>query len=191
MSAAGALRAWVDESGSDRARDPGTYILAAAVGRHDAEPTTRHQMSQLRLPGQVKLHWRDESAKRRQEITRAVAACDVEHLVVVRAGAVDDRPERRRRKCLERLLYELELRTVSDIVLESRGRADDQRDVGMLNALRGKHHVSARIRFTHVIGRTEPMLWISDAVAGAVTSSRTGDPAHQNVLERRLTLIEI
>ncbi|HYO17987.1 MAG TPA: hypothetical protein VES02_04880 [Dermatophilaceae bacterium] len=48
-----------------------------------------------------------------------MAACDIEHLVVVRAGAANDRPERRRRKCLERLLYELELKAVADIVLES------------------------------------------------------------------------
>ncbi|MGL4744885.1 MAG: hypothetical protein ACRCXL_10925 [Dermatophilaceae bacterium] len=191
MSAAGTLRAWVDESGSDRARDPGTYILAAAIGRHDAEPTTRHQMSQLRLPGQIKLHWRDESAKRRQAIIRAVANCEIEHLVVVRAGAVDDRPERRRRKCLERLLYELELKYVHDIVLESRGRADDRRDLDLLNALRGGRNISTTIRLTHVIGRSEPMLWIPDAVAGTVTSSRTGEPRHRQVLEEQLTLIEI
>ncbi|MGL5861316.1 MAG: hypothetical protein ACRCY9_08680 [Phycicoccus sp.] len=191
MSTEGTLRAWVDESGSDHARDPGTYVLAAAVGRHDAEPTTRHQMSQLRLAGQVKLHWREESAKRRQAITGAVAACDVEHLVVVRAGAVDDRPERRRRKCLERLLYGLELRTVSDIVLESRGRADDRRDLDLLSSLRGRQHVSANVRLTHAIGRSEPMLWIPDAAAGTVTSSRTGEPRHRQVLEEQLTLIEI
>ena len=70
-------------------------------------------------------------------ITHAVAGYDLEHLVVVRAGAANDRPERRRRKCLERLLHELETKAVDDIVLESRGPADDRRDIEMLNALRG------------------------------------------------------
>ena len=191
MTTESTLRAWVDESGSDWAQDPGTYVLAAAVGRTEAEPPIRDQISRLRLPGQVKLHWRDEDAKRRAAITPAVAGYDLEHLVVVRAGAIDDRPERRRRKCLERLLYELETTAVADVVLESRGPADDRRDIQMLNALRGQRYLSTGIRLTHVVGRLEPMLWIPDAVCGAITSARTGDPDHRTALESRLTLIEI
>lgn len=191
MSAPETLRAWVDESGSDQALDPGTYVLAAALGRIAAESTIRDRISDLLLPGQVKLHWRDESQKRQAAITGAVAACELEHLVVVRAGAVEDRPERRRRKCLERLLLQLELKGVTDVVFESRGKADDQRDRNMLNALRGQKVVSASVRITHVIGRDEPLLWIPDAVCGAVTSSRTGLPDYQQLLESQLTLIEI
>lgn len=185
------LRAWIDESGSEWAQDPGTYVLAAAIGRYEAEQAIRDRISRLRLPGQVKLHWRDENTKRRSKITLAVAGCDIEHLVVVRAGAVDDRPERRRRKCLERLLYELEVKSVYDIMLESRGPADDRRDIQLLNALRGQHYLSTAARLTHLVGRHEPMLWIPDAVCGAITSARTGDPSHRAVLEARLTLIEI
>lgn len=185
------LRAWVDESGSDWATDPGTYVLAAAIGRPEAEPDIRDHVSRLRLPGQVKLHWRDEDTKRRSTITHAVAGYDLEHLVVVRAGVVDDRPERRRRKCLERLLYELEVKDVDDIVLESRGPADDRRDIQMLNALRGQRYLSTALRLTHIVGRHEPMLWIPDAVCGAVTTARTGDPSHRAILEARLTVIEI
>lgn len=191
MSAPTTLRAWVDESGSDHIHDPGTYVLAAAIGRQDSEPTIRDQISRLRLPGQVKLHWRDEGEKRRNAIMRAVAACELEHVVVVRAGAVDNRPERRRRKCLERLLFELELKAVSDIVFESRGPADDRRDIQMLNALRGQRVVSTATRITHVVGRHEPLLWIPDAVCGAVTSTRAGVHDHQQVLASQLTLIEI
>jgi len=61
----------------------------------------------------------------------------------------------------------------------------------MLNALRGQRYLSTGIRLTHVVGRLEPMLWIPDAVCGAITSARTGDPDHRTALESRLTLIEI
>ncbi len=128
---------------------------------------------------------------RRSAITHTVAACDIDHVVIVRVGADQERPERRRRKCLERLLHELEARSILDVVLESRGRADDRRDIQMLNALRGQHYLSTSIRLTHVVGRYEPMLWIPDAVCGAVTSARIGDPSHQSILNQRLTLIEI
>ncbi|MFV0460699.1 MAG: hypothetical protein ACK5MT_18225 [Actinomycetales bacterium] len=191
MTAEPTLRAWVDESGSDRAQDPGTYVLAAAIGCSEDEPVIREQISRLRMPGQVKLHWRDENTKRRSTIAQAIAGYKLEHLVVVRAGRVDDRPERRRRKCLERLLYELEAKAVTDIALESRGPADDRRDIQMLNALRGQRYLSTAIRLTHVVGRLEPMLWIPDAVCGAVTSARTGDPGHRAALQPRLTLINI
>lgn len=189
--AASTLRAWVDESGSDRARDPGSYLLAAALSQIDTESETRDRISSLRLPGQVKLHWRDEDSARRGAITRVVAECDVDHLVVVRTDAALERPERRRRKCLERLLFELELKGLTNVVLESRGPADDRRDIQMLNALRGQRHLSTGIRLTHVVGRNEPMLWIPDAVCGAISSARTGNPTYQAVLQERLTVIEI
>ncbi len=187
----GTFRAWVDESGSDHVADPGTYVLAAAIGRQETEGSIRAQMSSLRLPGQAKLHWRAEDHRRRTLITRAVSECDLEHLVVVRAGALHNRPERRRRKCLERLLYELERRIVHDVVLESRGPADDRRDIQMLNALRGQQRLTGPLRLTHAVGRHEPMLWVPDAVCGAVTSARTGTNIHQEMLAPRLTLLEI
>lgn len=191
MTTIQAMRAWVDESGSDHTRDPGTYVLAAAISRPPTEATIREQLQRLRLPGQIKLHWRDEDPARRLAITHTVAACDIDHLVIVRIGADHERTERRRRKCLERLLHELEARNIIDVVLESRGGADDRRDIQMLNALRGQHYLSSGIRLTHVVGRYEPMLWIPDAVCGAVTSARIGEPSHQSILKQRLTLIEI
>lgn len=186
-----ALRAWVDESGSDHEKDPGTYVLAAAIGRRTCEDDVREQMARLRLPGQVKLHWRDETERRRATISRTVAGLDVAHLAVVRSGVSHERPERRRRKCLERLLHELQTRAVDDVILESRGPHDNGRDVQMLNALRGQAAVGPSLRLSHVIGRTEPMLWIPDTVCGAVTSARTGVSTYLAQLESRLTLIEI
>lgn len=185
------VRAWVDESGSDHALDPGTYVLGAAISQLDHEEEIRRQVACLRLPGQVKLHWRAENERRRTTISRAVAALDIQHLVVVRSAAHHERMERRRRKCMERLLYELETESVTEVILESRGSSDDRRDIQMLNALRGQKAVSAAIRLTHVVSRREPMLWIPDAVCGAITSARTGTITHQEHLMSRLTLIEI
>lgn len=146
MTGPGQFRAWVDRSGSDRAKDPGAYLLAAAIGRAAIEQDIREAISRLRLPGQSKLHWRDEDEHRRVVITQAVAGCDLEHLVIVRSGAVTDRPERRRRKCLERLILELATRRVEDVVFESRGPADDRRDIQLLNALRGQRYICTGIR---------------------------------------------
>jgi len=185
------LRAWVDESGSDQTRDPGAYVLAAAVGCRESEEGTRERMLQLRLRRQSKLHWRDEGESRRESIIHTVAACDLELIVVVFSGHVEDRPERRRRKCLETMLFTLGAGRVTDIILESRGKADDRRDIELINALRGRPSLDHSTRLTHVIGRQEPMLWVPDAVCGAVTSARTGYQGYLDILGPRLTIITI
>lgn len=181
-------RAWVDESGSDQNVDAGTYILAAAIDRAGHCSVIRDRMTRLRLPGQVKLHWRDEDERRRSVIAMAVAASELELLAVVRTGAPGERIERRRRKCLEQLIFELEAIGVTDVVLESHGPADDRRDIQLLNALRGRRAVAPVFRITHEVGRLEPMLWIPDAVCGAVTSSRRGNHRHQAALGERLVV---
>lgn len=191
MSSTFHQRAWVDESLSGRVGGHVTYVLAAAIGPSATEMDIREQILALRLPGQVKLRWHNEDARRRTTIIRTVASCQLTYVAVVRTGAVNERPERQRRKCLERLWYELELVGITDIVLESRGQADDDRDIELLNKLRGRHLVSTDIRIRHAVGRQEPILSIPDAVCGALASSRAGDPQYQAMLANRLTVVEI
>jgi hypothetical protein len=113
---------------------------------------------------------------------------------VARSGELhpgrDERPERRRRKCLEQLIPHLETLSVTDLVLESRGRADNKKDVDMLNALRSQHRVTASL-VRHEIGRREPLLAIPDAVCGAVTAMRIGNSSYRSILGEQLTMIEI
>ena len=78
-------RAWVDESGSDPAQDPGTYILAAVVLETALEDEVRRTMRSMRLPGQEKLHWRDEDARRRRRIATTVATVPAHNFVVTRS----------------------------------------------------------------------------------------------------------
>src|SRR2546421_11148006 len=80
--------AFMDESESDRKADPGTYILAAALIEPDALDEVRGQIRTLLIPHQRKLHWRDESARRRAAIAETIADLDSLHLVVARTGGV-------------------------------------------------------------------------------------------------------
>lgn len=184
--------AFADESQSGRALDPCTYMLAAAVCDGPALRTAREAVVALLLKGQHKVHWRDEGGKRRQEIAEAVAALPMQHLVVVRDGRAGERPERRRRHCLERLLHELDQLGVATVTFESRGPKDDKRDRDMLDALRAARAV-ADLRIQHVAGPREALLWAADAVCGAVAQSRTGDRAYLETIEAsaRLQVIPI
>lgn len=146
--------------------------------RRDAQSGTG-----LRLKGQHKLHWRDEGEKRRQEITETIAAAPLRHLIVVRDGQPGEKPERRRRHCLERLLCELDQVGVGTVTFESRGPKDDKRDRSMLDALRAKKVVATDLRMEHVAGPREALLWVADAVCGAVVQSRTGETVYLEIIQ--------
>ncbi len=148
-------------------------------------------MDGMRLRGQLKVHWRNESTARRRQVTAAVASLPLRHLVVVRDGRPDERPERRRRHCLERMLFELDRLQVDTATFESRGLADDRRDRNMLDALRARKVVSGELRIAHTPGPKDALLWVPDIVCGAVTSERTGQVEYANILGARLRVISI
>jgi hypothetical protein len=186
-------KAFLDESLSDRRRDPNVYLLAAAVCDRAALPPARDAITALKLRGQLKLHWRSESDKRRRLIAEAIAGLPLDHLVVVRDGRPGERTERRRRHCLERMLYELDELKVATATFESRGPKDDERDRHMLDALRGQQSISAHLRITHVAGPLEPMLWVADAICGAVVRHRAGDQTYLDTVkdDQHVRIIEI
>ncbi|TJZ94889.1 hypothetical protein FA951_13460 [Dermacoccus nishinomiyaensis] len=185
------VRAWIDESGSDHRLDPGTYILAAAITKIEREDDVRRAMEELRLPGQKKLHWRDESHRRQRHISATVAGLKQAHLVVVRTSDPSDTMKRRRNKCLEHLLVELETRGATQATFESRGPADDRRDLELVQALRGVHRLGSGLRIHHQPGPSEPLLWIPDAICGAVTSARTSSTEYLDALGEQVSIIHI
>lgn len=185
------FQAWVDESQSNRAADPDVYLLAAAVCAPAQVEEARNVMRGLLLPGQRKLHWRDEDPRRRLHIVRTLAGAPLEHLVVVRIGLVGERPERRRRYCLERLLYELDQLGVHTVTVESRGRKDDDRDRAMLDYLRRRRMLISPLHLDHQSGPSDALLWAPDAVCGAVTRARVGDVDYLAVLESKVEVITI
>lgn len=185
------LCAWVDESGSDRARDPGTYILAAALCAEDAMDDVRDLMRPLLTRGHSKVHWREETKPaRRAAITNQVRSCGLEHLIVVRSGLVTDSVHRPRQATLKRLLHELDQQRVRHAILESRGH-DDRHDRDLHARLQRTHHISGRIKLSHRPGPTDPGLWIADAVCGAVSASRTGTPQYLEMLGDQVTVVTI
>lgn len=124
-------------------------------------------------------------------IISTVGPLPLEHLVVVRSCDSHEREERRRRRCLERLCMELDELGVESVTLESRGPADDRRDMAAVQAFRSQHLVSSRLRIFHLPGPREPMLWIPDAVCGAVVAARTVNGEYFDEIETRCTVLEI
>jgi hypothetical protein len=123
----------------------------------------------------VRLHWVAESTKRRDLIVETVAALGVVAIVVVGSPVHRQKQERARRCCLERLLYELDQLGVNQAWLESRAPAQNKRDRSLVDSARRKGLLSYRTSIEFARPLQEPMLWLPDAVAGAVTAANLGE----------------
>ena len=186
------LVAFVDESESRQDLDAGTYILCATVVSEEDAPALRDHMVRIKPASRKKLHWHDQrTVGERVALADRVGSLDAKYIVVVRIGGVDARSERRRRMCLERLSFELQSLGVSHVTFESRGRADDKRDVDLLQTLRARKIIHAPLRFDHVPGPAEPLLWISDVVCGAVTQDRIGHSEMLDPMRHSVTFHEV
>lgn len=179
------LTAWGDESQSSRPLDPGAYILASAITFNEDLDTMRQAMSRLLLPGTKKVRWHDDRDARHREVVDRIAELPVEGFVVVRCVAGDS-GERSRRKCLEAMLAELQALGCSSLTLESRGRADNRRDMEMTRHLQRRKHSGAAVRLFHEVGPKEPLLWIADTLCGAVMMDRCGQPEFLDRLSNRV-----
>ncbi|MGL5809268.1 MAG: hypothetical protein ACRCYQ_04925 [Nocardioides sp.] len=185
---AGVPHAWVDESVHVEA---GLYVLAAVV----ADPTDR-DMYYMALrahlqPSRRRLHWRDEKAKERVRIAETVATLGLAHVAVVASGLDLRRQERGRRKCLERLLVQLSEDGAGPVWFESRGRSLDRHDLAMVTALRTQLVIPRQVQVDFARPLDEPMLWIPDAVAGAVAAERKGNDSYRAALGSNLVELDI
>jgi hypothetical protein len=174
-----AATAYVDESVRVRA---GLYVLAAVIVADAQTDRHREALCALLQRGQRRLHWRDESSKRRVLLVAAVRQLPHTGTVMIAAGVTPRRQERARRKCIERLLAELADRGVASVVFERRHEELDARDRAMVAALRRQQSVPAWLRTSWVPATEEPLLWLPDIVAGAVSLAATGDGTYWNEL---------
>jgi hypothetical protein len=180
------LTAFVDESGSVRL---GCYLLGAVILDDIFLDDARYLMRDLRI-GVDKLHWNAESAARRRKITEAIAELDHFSILAVGRGA-GRRQERARHKCFEVLLPELEAYGVTRAVFERRGPRADRADLGKVEACHGRRLLTGRLSVVFDEPLREPLLWLADAVCGALFAEQAGDPTYATVLRNKLYAIDL
>lgn len=111
--------AWGDESVRKTGVPSPMYLMGACVC-DDTETETRQRLALLKPKGARKLHWRDMRPSLRGKVVDAMAAMDIDHVIVAAVPMSQwNTAERARRKCLERLLPLLETEyNVDTLVLE-------------------------------------------------------------------------
>ncbi len=183
------VHAWVDESVLV-AR--GLYLLAAAVGPvvPEALEADRSRLRSLaRATG--RLHWSSEEERDKMRIATLVGELSLSNMVVTATRLDSRRQERARRKCLQMLVHQLVADDVQHVWLESRDRIGNQRDLAMIASLRTTGALPPSIRVDHARPSEEPLLWVADAVAGAVAAAYEGRPQFRGLINHKLHEIVI
>lgn len=170
------VTAYIDESGGSGKEALNVYILAATIPLTDDPETCRERLRALKSAEARKLHWYRANDLDRSRIVETIADLDVMHVVVESVEPPSTRDERHRRLCLRMLLARLDHMGVREVVMESRGPGSNHRDRTMIKTLRVDRTISADMEVSHRDGPFEPLLWIPDAVCGAVVDRRLGRP---------------
>jgi hypothetical protein len=167
----------------------GLYFLGASIVDDGAAfEDYRRELIALKPRSQPKLHWYDSVPNLRIKAVSAVRGFELEHWAFEHEVLDGDSSERSRRACIEVMMYELVNLGVTQVVFESRGPADDKRDARMIEAMRARKRVQG-VRFDHVRGRAEPMLWVPDVVLGAIESDRRGESLYFAEISHQVGII--
>lgn len=181
------LVAYIDESSALRPPAQQEYMVCAAIINADDVERMRAELLPLRLPGQIKLHWTDERSSRRRKIVDTLSAIDSMQAIITHRSELNKQTERYRRKCLEQMYFELSELRVQNVTLESRQAAQNRRDIEHIVALQGQGQ-GAGLRLRHARGGDDPLLWIPDAVLGALNSVHLGEEQYWEKLQDKVVL---
>lgn len=116
---------------------------------------------------------------------------DIAAILTVGTPMERSKQERARRCCLERLLYELDQLGVSEVRMESRTAAQDRRDVRLVDSARRKRLISHELQVTFARPTGEPMLWLPDAVAGAMSAAILGEDQWLTAIAEMVTVHQV
>jgi hypothetical protein len=148
---------YVDET---KARD--YVVVAASIVSADVGPV-RRQLNDLTLPGQRRLHMKDERDSRKRAIADQIAAMPVKANVYV-AGRTFRTDLERRARCLDQLVTDLPRQAAVELVIE----LDDtllRRDRQVIIESSRRRGLDDLFRYRHERAAAEPLLAIPDAIA--------------------------
>lgn len=163
-------------------------MCAALVPSADCQGV-REQLRPLLLPGQIKFHWTDESDRRKHQIVERIVDLGPMNVVYSHLDSRRRKTERYRRKALESLYHELIGMEVFDLTMESRTPSQDASDRAHIVGLRNQG-LDGRLHIDHLRGGDEPLLWVADAVLGAINAEHLGNDVFITALRSTLIVEE-
>lgn len=178
---------WVSPVDESIRIDDRVYIIAACALEDVNVPMARDTMRELEPRRGRRFHWHDRKPVDRLAAVQAIAQVLTLHIVTIGAPIDPRRQERARRQCLEALLFHLDAAGIEQVWLETRGATADRRDIAAIDRFRARQIIGHAIRVDHAHPSAEPLLWLADAIARAVSAAEGGDPTYRAVIASMLT----
>jgi len=170
----------------------GVYAVAAVVLPSSRARQARKVAKELRLPGQQRLHRRDERQERQRSITERIGQLDLKAYAAVTAPVSRRKQERARQECLHHLIVALSSEGVQELLIESRAARNDRHDRQTILAAQRMGAISDRLVYGFPRAADEPLLWLADFVVGAITADQArGDHNETSGLEAVLTVLRV
>jgi hypothetical protein len=139
------------------------YLLAAAVIVPADLDTVRKVIRGLVLPGQRRLHMKDESAPRKRSIASAIVASGVQ-ATIYDAGLRHPTERERRAACLQALVADLAGRRSATLVIEQDETLLSWDNQCLIEATRAAG-CRDTLTYSHATAASEQLLAIPDAIA--------------------------
>lgn len=163
--------ALVDESFRRGVDGRGYSLLAAAIVPDLASATIERELRDFVQPGQRRFHWRDERPEYREEFMALVAGLaprEVFALAYCQVTVNQKKAQHARVRSIWALVDDLRQRDVGTLVFESRQERNDVQDRREIISAQKAGVAAANLVYRHGRPKEEPLLWLPDAVAGAV-----------------------
>jgi hypothetical protein len=153
----------------------GAYLVACVVLPDGRRAAVRRDLRRLLPAGRVQMHWRNEEARERTALTALLAKESTGLFVYGKRPAVRRDHEPARARLLQTMFEDLAPADVLELLIESRQSPNDQKDRHTISALQAAGLASYDLEYIHRLGREEPLLWLADALAGAMLASLKGE----------------
>jgi len=161
------LRAVLDETYPEHAGGI-LYVVAATIVLADSPATKAALDRVLTTPGRTRpFHWAQEGLQARQNMVACLEEVGAVAHVCVHAPTGRKKTEEARAKGLRRVLPLLLGEGVGDLLIESRSVTGDRRDKTVILDVLREHGMAGQLSYAWRT-KSDPTLWLADAVCGAV-----------------------
>ena len=150
------VHAFIDESQRGR-----FYLVCVVLVDPGDLPAVRVGLRALLMPGQRRLHFVNESARRRRGLLAAMSKLPVR----ARVYTSTKKEPLARRQALAAILSGSGNVDITRIVIERREASQDTQERRQIAAAIRAGNAPAALSYQHLSGYEEPLLWVADAVA--------------------------
>ncbi|MHB8660238.1 MAG: hypothetical protein ACYC91_20335 [Solirubrobacteraceae bacterium] len=165
----------------------GVYVLAAVLVDESAKAEARRAARRVPVIRGRRFHWHKEDDREQFAMLRAIEQHSLGAIAYVASPARGREQEAIRQALMVLLAKDAAHRKATELTIESRQHRNDGRDGSTL--IKVRREMSIELAYAHAKPTDEPLLWMGDAIAGAVLAQARKDGRYVEALPSGLLSI--